>query len=57
MAALRYLSILAATYFILTLVSLALFGGPNWGTCFGLLLFGEFARVFTIWFNFVLRDK
>ncbi len=57
MKLLPYIGILAATYSIYVLGSLILFWEPRWGICFALLLFSEFARVFTIWFNFLLRGR
>jgi len=56
-ALLKYVSILAAAYFLVALLSMAIFGEPRWGGCFLLLLFAEFSRLFTVWFNFALRGK
>lgn len=57
MALLRYISILSASYFVVVLLSMVIFGEPRWGGCFILLLFTEFSRLFTVWFNFALRGK
>ncbi|AUW41260.1 hypothetical protein CUJ84_Chr000859 [Rhizobium leguminosarum] len=57
MALLRYVSIFAAAYFLMALISTVIFGEPRWGGCFILLLFAEFSRLFTVWFNFALRGK
>jgi hypothetical protein len=56
-ALLRYVSIFAAAYFLVALISTVIFGEPRWGGCLILLLFAEFSRLFTVWFNFALRGK
>ncbi|MDP9812412.1 hypothetical protein J2W42_005282 [Rhizobium tibeticum] len=57
MALLRCVSIFAAAYFMVALISLMILGDPHWGGCFILLLFAEFSRLFTVWFNFALRGE
>ncbi|MFS2152809.1 hypothetical protein [Rhizobium sp. Rhizsp42] len=57
MALLKYVSILSASYFLIVLLSVAAFEEPNWGGCLLLLVFAEFSRLFTVWFNLALRGK
>ncbi len=57
MLLLRYISLVAGAYFLVVLLSVVVFGEPRWGACFILLVFAEFSRLVTVWFNFGLRGK
>lgn len=57
MALLRNISILSASYLLVVLLSMAVVREPHWGGCFLLLVWAEFSRLFTVWFNFALRGK